>query len=151
MNLEQLGTGKLNIGYFFLLAALAGGLSFALSTTVKPLEAAWVRARRRFALREHDDDDKELVASITKRQIVWAFVRRHFPPAKAVYDSWENAKYTLSDEGPKYRDPEEFPFFSILWYICRNNAHSLAQRLRNLGSFVAKPVTNAPPQDSQGA
>jgi hypothetical protein len=144
MNLEQLGNGKLHIGYFFLLAALAGGLSFALSTMVKPLEAAWLRARQRFVLREYQDDDKELVASITKRQIFWEFIRRHFPPAKAVYDSWEDAKYNLSEAlGRTYIDPEELPFFGILWYICRNNARRLFGRLRNLRLFAGKPAADA--------
>lgn len=137
MNLEQLGTGKLNIGYFFLLAVLAGGLSFALSTTVKPLEVAWLRARQRFALRMYGNDEKELVASITKGQMFWEFIRRHFPPAKAVYDAWEDAKYSLSGKlGGKYMEPEVVPFFSIVWYICRNG--SLAQRLRNLIPLAAK-------------
>src|SRR4051812_28979993 len=97
MNFTQLGTGKLNIGYFFLLAALAGALAFVLSMTVKPLEATWLRARRRYALREYGDNDKDLVSSITKSQIFWAFIRRHFSPAKAIYDSWEDAKHNLSE------------------------------------------------------
>ncbi|KAH0539016.1 hypothetical protein FGG08_004410 [Glutinoglossum americanum] len=137
MNFEQLGTGTLNIGYFFLLAALAGGLSLALSTTLKPIEAAWLQARYRFALREYQDNDKELVASITKRQIIWAFVRRHFPPARMVYESWEDAKYNSDN-------PDELPLFTTLYSIGCNGARSRARRLWNSGPFAAKPAADAP-------
>jgi hypothetical protein len=51
MNLRQLETGELSVGYFFLLAALAGGLCFVLSNALTPLEEAWSRARRRHAMR----------------------------------------------------------------------------------------------------
>jgi hypothetical protein len=119
MNLRQLGTGELNIGYFFLLAALAGGVSFVLSTTLAPLEAAWLRARRRYAIREYDYDDKYLIASITKSTIFWSFVRRHFPPANAVYKSWRASKVSLAEElegiSGEFIDPEELSFKSISW------------------------------------
>jgi hypothetical protein len=144
MNLEQLGTGKLNVGYFFLLASLAGVLSFGLTRTVQPLEAAWLRARRRFVLRELRDDDKDLVASITKRQISYAFLRRHFPPAKTVYDRWEYTKNILSDElGGPYGDPEEVPVFSTVWYICHNSTRSLAQMIWKLRPLVVKRASEA--------
>jgi hypothetical protein len=95
MNLPQLRTGELNIGYFFLLAALAGGLCFVLSRALTPLEEEWSRARRRHAMRllraysEYldEDEDKDLIASITKSNIFWSFVRRHCPPANALYKS----------------------------------------------------------------
>jgi hypothetical protein len=98
MNIEQLGSGSVHIGYFLLLAALAGGLSFALSTTLKPLEAAWNRARRRHALEEHQYDDEDLIASITKRNIFWAFVRRHFRPAQRFYTAWNEFKDSLPSD-----------------------------------------------------
>ena len=37
MNVRQLGTGSINIGYFVLVAALIGGCAALLSFIVKPL------------------------------------------------------------------------------------------------------------------
>ena len=84
MNIDQLGSGGVHIGYFFLLAALAGGLSFALSTTLKPLEAAWDRARRLHALGNGRTPHGVLIRRTRKRDIFWAFVRRCFRPRKAI-------------------------------------------------------------------
>jgi hypothetical protein len=143
MNIRQLGTGELNIGYFFLLAALAGGLCFVFSTTLGPLEAAWWRARRRYALREYQDDDKDLIASITKSEIFWSFVRRHFPPANAVYKSWRGSKEALAEElegiSGEFIDLEELSFKSISWYICRKTIRNLRQRLRIFKSAATAP------------
>lgn len=141
MNLQQLGTGGPDIGYFFLLAVLAGGLCFMLAMTLKPLEVAWQRARRNFALREYQDDNKSLVESTTKRQIFWSFVRRHFLSAKIIYDEWEQAKYALAEKKQRILgelvDPEELSLHAILWYLCRDGARRISQRLRNL-----KPTTS---------
>ena len=55
MNLQQLGTGSIHIGFFFLVAALAGGLAILLSTSIKPLERLILRARERVARKSHMD------------------------------------------------------------------------------------------------
>ena len=49
MNVEQLGTGKIDIGFFFLAAALAGAIVIALTLAVKPLDRAMNESRMRIA------------------------------------------------------------------------------------------------------
>lgn len=49
MNIQQLGTGSIHIGFFFLTAILAGGLGVLLATSVKPVERALLRERTRIA------------------------------------------------------------------------------------------------------
>lgn len=136
MNIEQLGSSGVHIGYFLLLAALAGGLSLALSTSLKPLEAAWNRARRRHALEEYQDDDKDLISSITKRNILWAFVRRHFPPAKRFYAAWGEFKYSLPD------DPDQLSSFTILYYMVKKTAKDIPSKIRNLRLSASKTPDN---------
>jgi hypothetical protein len=136
MNIEQLGSGGVHIGYFLLLAALAGGLSFALSTTIKPLEAAWNRARRRHALEESQDDDKDLISSITKRTILWAFVKRHFHPAKRFYAAWVEFKYSLPD------DPDQLSSFTILYYMANEKTKDILSKIRNFRPFASNPPDN---------
>jgi len=50
MNVEQFGRGSIHIGFFFLAAALAGGIGIALTLTVKPLDRAMNASRERIAL-----------------------------------------------------------------------------------------------------
>lgn len=47
MNVEQFGTGKIHIKFFFLAAALAGGIAIALTLMVKPLDRAMNASRER--------------------------------------------------------------------------------------------------------
>jgi hypothetical protein len=114
-----------------------------LSSTLTPLEAAWLRARRRYAMREYEDDGQNMVASVKKSEIFWAFVRRHFSPAKAVYDAWERGKYALGEEmediSGEFVDPEELSFKSIPCYICRKTIRNLRQRLRIFKSAATAP------------
>ena len=49
MNVQQLGTGRIHIGFSFLTAVLAGGLGVVLSTAVKPVDRALLSARERIA------------------------------------------------------------------------------------------------------
>ncbi|MCJ1427623.1 hypothetical protein MMC29_005526 [Sticta canariensis] len=77
MNIQQLGTGSIHLGYFFLLSVLAGGLAYTLTAAVKPVEGAWHRARQRFAAREWQDEIA--VDSVTKSDIIWGYARRHSP------------------------------------------------------------------------
>ena len=64
MNVKQLGTGTIHLGYFFLFTAFGGFLVYILSTAVKPIEAAWLEARRRYAIRKCEDDSG--IAHVTK-------------------------------------------------------------------------------------
>ena len=75
MNFHQLGTGSLNLGWFFLLAALAGILSFVLSVSIRPLDGLWQRARQHHADMEIIYD-KDAIKKITKRQILLGFLHR---------------------------------------------------------------------------
>lgn len=63
--MQQLGTGSINIGYFFLAAALIGGFAATLSFSVKPLER-----RMQHRLREIADDLVEGVMDIQRREIL---------------------------------------------------------------------------------
>lgn len=74
MNVKQLGTGTIHLGYFFLLAALAGCLVYILSAAVMSIETAWLEARRRYAIREREDDGG--IAHVTKSNLFWAFLQR---------------------------------------------------------------------------
>ena len=65
MNLEQLGTGRVHIGFFFLIAALAGGLATLLSISIKPLEGWMERAKQRIADESYLDPD-----TVGKRDIL---------------------------------------------------------------------------------
>lgn len=87
MNIQQLGTGSIHLGYFFLLAVLAGGLAYTLTATVKPVEAAWLRARQRFAAREWQDEIA--VNSVTKSDIIWGYARRHSRVTRTIYEYWK--------------------------------------------------------------
>ena len=100
MNVQQLGTGSTNIGYFFLAAALIGGFAALLSSTVKPLERRVQRRREEIA-----DDLNEDVENIQKREI--------FRQSKLGKNLWERkddvgldwvARYKLKKPGPKIRE-----------------------------------------------
>jgi hypothetical protein len=52
MNLEQLGTGTLHIGYFVLLAVLSGLVAWLLAASIGAAERMWGRAQNR--LRDPD-------------------------------------------------------------------------------------------------
>ena len=56
MNVKQLGTGTIHLGYFFLLAALGGFLVYIVSAAIMPIEAAWLEAKRRYDNREWEDN-----------------------------------------------------------------------------------------------
>lgn len=87
MNIQQLGTGSIHLGYFFLLAVLAGGLAYILTAAVKPVEAAWLRARQRYAA--HEWQDESAVDSITKSDIFWGYARRHSRVTRMIYEYWK--------------------------------------------------------------
>lgn len=87
MNIRQLGTGSTHLGYFFLLAFLAGGLAYILTAAVKPMEAAWLRVRQRYAAREWQDES--VVESITKSDIFWGYARRHSRMTRMIYEYWK--------------------------------------------------------------
>lgn len=90
MNIQQLGTGSTHLGYFSLLAVSAGGLAYILTAAVKPVEAAWLRARQRYAVREWQGQD--MVGPITKSDIFWGYARRHSRVTRLIYEYWKADK-----------------------------------------------------------
>jgi hypothetical protein len=90
-----------------------------------------------------EDEDKNLIASITKSNIFWSFVRRYWPPANALYKSWREGKKVLVEElegiSGEFIDPEKLAFKGISWYICRKTIRNLRQRLRIFKSAATAP------------
>lgn len=127
MNVKQLGTGTVHLGYFFLLAALAGVLAYIISATVKPIEAAWLEARRRYAIREWEDDSG--IVHVTKLNIFWAFARRHLRIADIVHDHWEDTKLILSEEEEVYIDRDEIAKMRVLRRFVSTGARSTVKAL----------------------
>jgi len=111
MNLKQLGTGSVHLGYFFLLAALSGSLAFVLAACITPIENAWMRARKRYKIREFNDDtDYEWV---TKSMIIWAWVRRHSTIATKINNLWFEEEEKLMTERDNWF-PEQIEGFSYI-------------------------------------
>lgn len=99
MNVQQLGTGSINIGYFFLAAALIGGFAALLSSTVKPLERRLQHRRREIAGDLYED-----VEIIQKRKILrQSKLGKRLWTRTAVVGLDENARYELERPGPKFR------------------------------------------------
>jgi hypothetical protein len=89
MNVQQLGTGSINIGYFFLAAALMGGFTALLSSAVKSLER-----RQQHRRRETADDLYEDVEIIQKREILRQLkLGKRLWTRTAVVGLDENARY----------------------------------------------------------
>ena len=143
MNIEQLGTGRLHIGYFFLLAILAGGLYLILSGSLRPLEALWMKARRRHVLREFEVDDANMVARVTKREVVWGYIRHYLPPIQILHNSWEDVKWDLVDEISDRDDPDDVSFSTILWHFCKRLFVRFLQKLKSLRQCTFKSSTDA--------
>lgn len=137
MNIKQLGTGSLNIAYFFLLAVLAGGLAFILSGAIKPTEAAWKRARERFALREfgHNID----IDWIPKRLIIWDWFRRHFRVAQKLDDFYSDNNIELQTAENNW-DP---PASQVLKRCCTVIIRTSAQRFMNILPFRRQDVADS--------
>ena len=93
MNVQQLGTGSTNIGYFFLAAALIGGFAALLSSTVKPLERQVQRRRAKIA-----NDLEEDVGIIQKREIL-----RQSKLEKRLWERTDDSELDVFAPGPKIR------------------------------------------------
>ena len=99
MNVRQLGTGSINIGYFFLAAALIGGCAALLSFTVKPLERQVQHRQEEIA-----DDLHEDVEIIQKRDILRQskLGKRLWERKNHVELNWDDRR-ELERPGPKLR------------------------------------------------
>ena len=149
MNIEQLGTGRLHIGYFFLLAVLAGGLCLILSGSVRPLEALWMEARRQHVLREFEVDDANIVARVTKRKVIWGYIRHCFPPTQKLHHSGEDVRRDLVDETSDRDYPDDVSFSTILWHSCKRLFVRFLQKLKSLRQCTFKSSTDAAPRTSE--
>ena len=150
MNIEQLGTGRLHIGYFFLLAVLAGGSCLILSGSLQPLEALWMEARRQHVLREFKVDDANMVARVTKRKVIWGYIRHYFQPTQMLHNSREDANWDLVDEISDRDDPDDVSFSRILWHPCKRLFVRLLQKLiKSLRQWIFKSSTDAAPGTSE--
>ena len=97
MNVQQLGTGSINIGYFFLAAALISGVATLLSLIVKPVEHRLQHRRREIAFDLFGDlevvQKREILRQSKLGKRLWT----------AIVGLDENAQYELERPGPKFR------------------------------------------------
>lgn len=96
MNFEQLGAGTLHIGFFFLLAAIAGLAAWALAASIEPTEQLWTRARNQ--LGERDFPFLDDYTWVTKTMIVWSWMCRKSLLASTLDGLWQEEKGKLMDE-----------------------------------------------------
>lgn len=117
MNVQQLGTGSIHIGFFFLTAALAGGLGILLSTSIQPLQRRIVRARQDIASNEYME-----LEEVSKRDIL----RRSKVGHKLI-----NAMTLTDDDGNAlFEGPPEFQVVFMSW--CTFELQHLWGRIRRI-------------------
>lgn len=99
MNVQQLGSGSINIGYFFLAAALISGFATLLSSIVKPLERQVQDKRQEIA-----DELNEEVHVIQKREIFrQSMLGKRLWRPRNVVELDDFARCELERPGPKIR------------------------------------------------
>ena len=103
MNVQELGTGRVNIGYFFLTALSAGGFIALLSFTVKLMEQKLQQKRQAIATEFEVD-----VSNIQKREILRQSKLGERLCKGAGFDEIEGVHYDLSYPGPKLRKAAKF-------------------------------------------
>ena len=86
MNVEQLGTGTINLGYFFLVAILSSLLAIILAVNVKPVESFWAKARDRYG--EREDKLADDYGWVSKSMIFWSWIRRKSSLVTKIHDLW---------------------------------------------------------------
>ncbi len=102
MNVQQLGTGTTDIGFFFLNAVLVGVFVVILATIVKPVEQAIQDARRRVAL-AHDLD------------IDWV-QRRDILRFSSIGEKINNAMTVVDEDGNAIHDVFGFRAVLMSWF-----------------------------------
>ena len=90
MNVEQLGTGTINLGYFFLVAILSSLIAIILAVNVKPVERFWAKARDRYGEREFQVKDD--YSWVSKSMILWGWIRHNSSLATKIHDLWWDEK-----------------------------------------------------------
>ncbi|KAH9208976.1 hypothetical protein DL95DRAFT_478667 [Leptodontidium sp. 2 PMI_412] len=142
MNLEQLGTGTIHLGYFFLLAALCGALAFVLAACITPIEQAWMRARKRYYIREFQENVG--YEWVTKSMIFWAWVRRHSTVATALHDVWSEESEKLLDERSTY-EPKEIDHFKII--VLRRSCSAVVRKIQTKVASSRRKNSNNESED----
>ena len=108
MNVAQLGTGTINLGYFFLVAILSSLLAIILAVNVEPVEVFWAEARDRYGRREFQVVGDH--GSVSRSMMFWGWIRSKSSIATKVHDLWGNEKNKHLEEcGMTYE--EEIPHF----------------------------------------
>jgi phage shock protein PspC (stress-responsive transcriptional regulator) len=123
MNIKQLDSGTVSIGYFFLLAILSGLLAYIISAFIKPAEEAMSRARERFAERESCDDSESM---ITPRRNLWGWMRRKVGMLQTIHEAWGKAE-SGAMEAEDY-ERESIPWHEILSRIVSQTVSKLWTR-----------------------
>lgn len=125
MNLEQLHTGTVHIGYFFLLAIVSGILGYILMAIVQPLERFWITERRKYGVRYHDDDD---LKDVPKKVIIWGWFRRHGGLLNRIHQALSISSTQLTD--PQHPKPYQVSVRKIVWVTIARESKASASRLR---------------------
>ncbi|KAK0100603.1 hypothetical protein ONS95_007058 [Cadophora gregata] len=139
MNIKQLDSGTVNIGYFFLLAFLSALLAYIISASIKPSEQGLARARDRFADREMCDDSESL---ITARRILWKWMTRKLTVLRKLDDKWDLAERKALETHDW--DDTAFTWVQVLWPFCLEIARGVGERLKALGSRETNSNQGAP-------
>lgn len=86
MNVEQLGIGTINLGYFFLVALLSSLVAIILAANVKAVERFWAKARDRYGEREFQVADD--YGWVSKSMIFWGWTRCKSSLFTKIHDLW---------------------------------------------------------------
>lgn len=122
MNLEQLNSGTINVGYFILVAFISGLVAWALAASIGPSERLWDRARNRYGEREFGTGDD--YQWVTKTTIAWAWIRQRLSLAQRLYDLWLDEKNGCMDDHQEWFE-ERIPHFKriVVWRCCKSIVH----------------------------
>ena len=108
-----------------------------------------MEARRQYVLREFEVDDANMVARVTKRKVIWGYIRHYFPPIQMLHNSWEDVEWDLADEISDRDDPDNVSFSTILWHCCKRLFVRFLQKLKSLRQCTFKSSTDAAPGTSE--
>lgn len=138
MNVAQLHTGSVNIGYFFLLVILAAAFTYILTRSVQPTEAFWKKASRSYALNEYEDEDG--YDGYAMHTIIWGWFRHRYGVFQKFHAALSKAKLRIGEAiyGEDNDDAYQLFAWRAIWWIFRHGPKqavlSLRLRLRSLRS-----------------
>ena len=121
MNAQRLGSGPIHIGFFFVTAVLVGGLGIVLSTAVKPVERALLKARERVARDNYMD-----LECVQRRDIL---------RCSALGERIINGLTVTDDDGEAvFHDVYTFRAVFMSWFRFH---------VGNLWAFIKRPVASS--------